>query len=584
MTASNDLIIRNGTVFDGTGAPRRDADVLVRDGRVVAIGPKLSAEGAREIDASGKWVVPGFLDVHTHYDAELEVLPGLEESVRHGVTTVVVGNCSLSAAVGSADQLLDLFCRVESLPRPLLEKWLGGKVSWSTPAGYYDHLDTLPLGPNVASFLGHSNIRLAAMGTERALSKAKPTKTELEKMKGFVREALDAGYLGLSIDMLPWHRWDGDAYKGMSVPSQQAGMPEYSALADVVREAGGILQATPNALKKETVARIFRLSMSGLGKKALKTTIVAAMDVKTDRKVYKLAQIGAKLVSEYLGGNVRFQTLSEPFTNYCDGVFGPLFEEFPAGVAAISASEEERRRMFGTESYRAQFRKQWKSNETRVFHKDLGDMWIVSAPDASMVGKSFRQIAKEKGADEITLFMDLMRDHDRDVRWKTAVTNDRPGPRRELMASPYTLPGFNDSGAHNRNMAFQDGALQMLAQMQAHPETMTMERAVHRLTGETAAWFGLDVGTIAEGKVADITIIDPAKLQTGLSEPIELVDPRLDGEMRMVKRSDEVVRHVIIAGREAFTAGVFAKDLGTTRFGRLLRRTKAATRTYAIAS
>jgi N-acyl-D-aspartate/D-glutamate deacylase len=317
-----------------------------------------------------------------------------------------------------------------------------------------------------------------------------------------VREALDAGYLGLSIDMLPWHRWDGDAYKGMSVPSQQAGMPEYSALADVVREAGGILQATPNALKKETVARIFRLSMSGLGKKALKTTIVAAMDVKTDRKVYKLAQIGAKLVSEYLGGNVRFQTLSEPFTNYCDGVFGPLFEEFPAGVAAISASEEERRRMFGTESYRAQFRKQWKSNETRVFHKDLGDMWIVSAPDASMVGKSFRQIAKEKGADEITLFMDLMRDHDRDVRWKTAVTNDRPGPRRELMASPYTLPGFNDSGAHNRNMAFQDGALQMLAQMQAHPETMTMERAVHRLTGETAAWFGLDVGTIAEGKVA----------------------------------------------------------------------------------
>ena len=278
MTESSELLIRNGIVFDGTGAARRKADVHVRDGRIVAIGAALSAPNARVIEAEGQWVVPGFLDVHTHYDAEVEVIPGLDESVRHGVTTVVIGNCSLSAAVGTADQLLDLFCRVESLPRPLLEKWLGGKVSWSSPREYYAHLETLPLGPNVAGFLGHSNIRLAAMGTKRALSKARPTKTELDTMKNYVQEALEAGFLGLSIDMLPWHRWDGDAFKGTSVPSQQAGMGEYGPLAEVVREHGGVLQATPNALKKETVARIFRLSMSRPGRKALKTTIVAAMD------------------------------------------------------------------------------------------------------------------------------------------------------------------------------------------------------------------------------------------------------------------------------------------------------------------
>lgn len=573
---TDECIIRNGTLFDGTGAPRRNVDLHVKNGRIAAIGSNLGAAGAREIDASGKWITPGFLDIHTHYDAEVEVMPGLDESVRHGVTTVVIGNCSLSAAVGTGEQLVDLFCRVESLPRPLMTKWLGNSVTWKTPSEYYEHLESLPLGPNVASFLGHSNIRLAAMGTERALSSAKPSRAELATMKSYVQEALDHGYLGLSIDMLPWHRWDGDAHKGTSVPSQQATMAEYSALADVVRDAGAVLQATPNALKKETVARIFRLSMSKPGKRPLKTTIVAAMDVKTDRKVYKMAQIGAKLVTEVFRGDVRFQALAEPFTNYCDGVFGPLFEEFSTGVAAISATEAQRRAMFADAGYRKEFRKQWLEKDVRVFHKDLGDMWVVAAPDASMIGKSFRAIAKERGADEVEFFMDLMRDHDRAVRWKTAVTNDRPGPRRELMASPYTLPGFNDSGAHNRNMAFQDGALQMLQQMQAHPETMTMERAVHRLTGEAASWLGVDAGVIAKGKRADLVLLDPKALPSGLSEPIEFVDERLGGEMRMVKRSDSVVTTVLIGGKVAFENGAFAKDYGSVRYGRLLRRGAAS--------
>lgn len=573
--ATYDVVLRNGTVFDGTGRDRFVADVAIAGGKVAAIGPKLEARGARELDVSGKWVTPGFLDMHTHYDAEIEVLPSLDESVRHGVTTVVIGNCSLSAAVGSDEQLLDLFCRVESLPRPLMQKWLQGNVTWRSPKEYYQHLETLPIGPNVASFLGHSNVRLAAMGTDRALRTPKAAPQEIETMKSIVREALDAGFLGLSIDMLPWHRWDGDAYKGVSVPSQQAHPSEYAALADVVRDAGAVLQATPNALKKETVGRIFRLSISPRGKKPLRTTIVAAMDVKTDRRIYKMAQIGAKLVTELLNGDIRFQTLSEPFMNYADGVYTPLFEEFPTGVEAISATPEKRRAMFSDRSFRKRFRKEWKEGGTRVFHKDLGDMWIVAAEDASMVGKSFREVANERGVDELELFLDLLRDQDRALRWKTAVTNDRPGPRRELMASPYTLPGFNDSGAHNRNMAFQDGALQMLQQMQAHPDTMSMERAIHRLTGECAGWLGLDCGVLRAGAAADVVVLDPGKLPSGLSEPIELEDPRLDGEMRMVKRNT-VVEQVFIQGKLAYEHGEVAQALGKERFGRLLRRTATA--------
>lgn len=568
-----DVVIRNGTLYDGTGAPGRRADVGIRDGKVAAIRTRLEGTGAKEIDATGCWVTPGFFDLHTHYDAEIEVLPSLDESVRHGVTSIVMGNCSLSAAAGTDEQLLDLFCRVESLPRPLMEKWLNGNVRWKGPKEYYEHLESLPIGPNVATFLGHSNVRLAAMGTERALREPKATPAEKGAMKAMIREALDAGFLGLSIDMLPWHRWDGEAYKGISVPSQQAHPSEYEELADVVRDAGGVLQATPNALMKQTVLRILSYSVGrAKGRKPLKTTIVAAMDVKTDRKIYKIAQMSARFVTEVLGGDVRFQALAEPFLNYCDGVHTPLFEEFPTGVEAISATAAERRRMFSDPAFRKRFRKEWTAKGQRVFHRDLGDMLVIAAPDASLVGKSFRQIARERGEDEVECLMDLLRDHDSALRFKTEVTNDRPGPRRELMASPYTLPGFNDSGAHNRNMAFQDGALQLLQQMQAHPEVMSIEQAVHRLTGEIAGWLGLDAGVIAEGQHADVVVIDPQKLPYGLSRPIELDDPRLDGHMRMVKRSDGVVREVVIGGRVAFEAGSFAPDFGKTKYGRLLRR------------
>ncbi len=127
-TPNCDVVIRGGRVFDGAGSPGVSADVAIDGGKVQAVGPRLPQQGRREVDAAGCWVMPGMLDIHTHYDAEIEAMPGLEESVRHGVTTVVMGNCSLSAALGTKKDLLDLFCRVESLPRDVLVEMAGRRA------------------------------------------------------------------------------------------------------------------------------------------------------------------------------------------------------------------------------------------------------------------------------------------------------------------------------------------------------------------------------------------------------------------------------------------------------------------------
>ncbi len=567
-------IIRNGTFFDGTGAKGRATDVLLKDGKVAEIGNKIpTPEGAKEINAQGKWVTPGFLDIHTHYDAEVEVLPGLEESVRHGTTTVVFGNCSLSNAIGSEQDMLELFSRVENMPTEVLRKWLKDKITWKTSAEYYEHLDTLPVGPNIASFIGHSNVRIAAMGFERSLTVKKANESELKKMDSIVTEAMEAGYLGLSIDMLPFHRMLGEykeEYKGISVPSQQASIKEYRRLADIVRRFNRVLQATPNAVDKKSVLHLLRMS-SGLFQKPLKTTIVAALDVKSDKKIHLLATGLAEFANNVLAANVRWQALAEPFLNYADGPITPLFEEFPSAVKAIGASPEERKAMFADPAFRKWFRKDWNHKAASVFPRRLDDMWVEKSPIGNHIGKSFAQIAQEEGKDALDLFMDLIAEYDTGIRWYSAVANHRPKERLRLLAHRTTIPGFNDSGAHNVNMAFQDGSLQVLRQALENPDVLPIEKAIYRLTKMAADWIGFDAGSLIKGDRADVVVLDPEKLKTNLGSPIEDYDERLGGSMRLVKRSEGVINHVFIRGEEVFNEQGFHQELGKRKFGQLLR-------------
>ncbi|HEY7769654.1 amidohydrolase family protein, partial [Longimicrobium sp.] len=209
-------LIRNALLYDGDCETGYTADLLVEDGKIAAVSrtPLPEPAGARVIDATGKWVTPGFIDIHTHYDAEVEINPGLSESLRHGVTTVSMGSCGLSLVMGTPDDLADMFTRVEGIPSDYVKGLLREVKDWDGPGDYWAHLGRLPLGPNLASFVGHSTIRAAAMGMERSLSTGnEPTREEMARMDGSLQEALDAGFLGLSLNLLHYDRMDGDRYR-----------------------------------------------------------------------------------------------------------------------------------------------------------------------------------------------------------------------------------------------------------------------------------------------------------------------------------------------------------------------------------
>lgn len=574
-------VIRNGIYFDGLGNKGVKKDIIIRENKIADVLDKAPIiEGAKEIDADGHWVTPGFIDLHTHYDAEVEVMPAIDESVRHGVTTVVFGNCSLSAALGKDKEIVDLFARVENIPAKILSDWIIGNIKWTNVKEYYEHLNSLPVGPNVATFLGHSNLRIDAMGLERAFLEPKANTTELNTMEKNVESALQEGYLGLSIDMLPFHRWAGvydKKYLGISVPSQRAHKSEYFRLADVLRNNDSVLQITPNAVDKTSFVTIMRLSQGGFFKKSLKTSIVAALDLKSNERIYKLLKVLGFIGNDILGAKMMFQTLAEPFMNYGDGPITPLFEEFPSMIKAISAEGDERSILFKDEKFRTQFIKEWNHKAASVFPRALKEMWVVYSPDKHHIGKNFEQIAKEANAEPVAHFMDLMAIYDTKLRWKCETSNHREDVRLELLSYKYCMPGFNDSGAHNVNMAFHDGCLQLLKTAQRFPDILPIEKAIHRITKETADFIKIDAGDISVGKRADLVIIDPSKIQSDVnSNVVEDYHPLLNGSYRLVKRSGKVVKHVFINGIEAYSNNGqigFHEDFGKKKlFGQLLKR------------
>src|SRR5690242_10751218 len=265
-TMAYDVIIRDGLWFDGTGSAPLTRTLGIRDGVVATVSTEpLDETGCPEvIDAAGKWVVPGFLDVHTHYDAEVLLDPGLRESVRHGVTTILLGNCSLSAVYADSDDAADLFSRVEAVPRDYVLGALEAKKTWSTPAEYVRALDELPLGPNVGSMLGHSDLRTAVLGLDRATTDGvRPTEAELNRMADMLDQALDAGLLGMSGMDAPIDKLDGDRYRSRALPSTFATWRERRKLISVLRKRSRILQSAPNT-KNPLEALMFFLTSSRL--------------------------------------------------------------------------------------------------------------------------------------------------------------------------------------------------------------------------------------------------------------------------------------------------------------------------------
>jgi N-acyl-D-aspartate/D-glutamate deacylase len=432
-----DLVVRGGKVFDGTGTAPITADVGVRDGKVTAVAPGLP-DGTRTKDARGKWVMPGLLDVHTHYDAEVLLSPGLGESARHGTTSVILGNCSLSTVYGEADDCADMFARVEALPSDIMHDAVKEAKTWSNPAEYVRALDSLPLGVNVAAFIGHSDIRAAVLGLGRSVDATyRPTRAEIDRMGQMLTDALDAGFVGMSTLRSSFSKLEGTRFPARQLPSTYARWSEFRALNNLLRKRRRVHQSTPNLTRRAEVVRYLAQTLGRGSRNPLKTTFIAAADVKADRKVARLALVAADLAKR----------------------FGP-----------------------------------------RVWNRDLSDAEIVSCPDTAVIGQSFADVARVRGIKPADALLDLTVEHGEKLRWRTIVANDRDNVLDRLQRSPNIQIGFSDSGAHLRNMAFYNFGLRMLERVHRR-RFMPVETAVRRLTGELADWYGLDAGYLREGTV-----------------------------------------------------------------------------------
>ncbi len=564
----NDLALNGGLVFDGTGSKPITASVAIRNGLVTEIRaePFTAGEALRLVDVRGHWVTPGFVDVHTHHDAELEAAPALKQSLAHGITTLFMGSCSLGAVRSDPVDIADMFTRVEAMPREAVLPLLERVKTWKTPKEYRAHLDQVGLGPNVACFVGHSDLRCAAMGLGRSVTASEePTSDELLKMQTWLREGLDAGFLGMSVNTNRWDKLGGDRYRSQPLPSPFATWSEIRSLGNIVRERDRVLQGIPNISAKYDALLFFAHSM-GLWRKALKTSLVSMVDVCSDRLIYKLLGVLTRIVNKVFKGAVKFQGLPMEFAMFVDGLDAPVFEELSAGTAALHLEDlAERRKLLLEPKYRKWFRGQWTSAlSPKVFHRDFRRSSVVACPDAKLVGRSFDDIARERNVHVVDAFLDLCAEHGPALRWRTVIGNDRTEAVQQIVQHPDVTIGFSDAGAHLRNMAFYNFPL-VLLRLAKNTGCLTPERAVHRVTGEIADWFNVDAGKLCVGARADIAVVNPDRLDEKLDDFHEEAMPEFGGGMRLVRRNPDAVPYVLVNGRISVERGEL-RDATAGRF------------------
>ena len=577
-------LIKNGLFFSGNPDEKAiPQDILIDvSGRIQEIGAchSFSEIGVEIIDAEGKWIVPGFINSHTHYDAEILASPGLKESARHGVTTIILGSCSVSAVFNTPEDTADSFTRVEAIPREIMLPLLEKEKIWNTPKEWKSYINKLPLGINIASFIGHSDIRMKAMGIKRSLSDDESaTIQEKEMMLNMLNDALDEGFLGLSTMDNPWDKMDGDRYWSHKTPSFYASWKERKGLIELLRKRDAILQGAPNLVTRVNAFN-YMLASTGVFRKPLKTTMIAMMDLIGDRYIYPLIAFASRSINILGNANFRMQSPPCPFTVYYDGVDSVMFEEFPSGEALRHLAKEldQRDELIQDSQFRDNFKKEIKKKfAPKVWHKDLSKAVIIDCPDSNLIGKNFYEIAEEKNLHPVDVFLDTIIKYDKKIRWTTTIANDRKEKYKDLYNFKYNLISFSDAGAHLNNMAFYNFALKMIKTVQDSIDKgdaiMTMEKCIWRLTKEQGDWFDLDCGYLAKGKMADLVLIDPKNFKN-ITEDVEMEHIQEFGNHeRLVNRNEGVVSRVLVGGKTIFKNEEFAADYGKSRkYGRFIEK------------
>ncbi len=557
MTA--DLVIRGGTVVDGTGAPGYEADVAVTDGVISQVGKRLN--GARTLDASGQVVTPGFVDIHSHYDAQVFWDPALTPSSFHGVTSVVAGNCGFSLAPCRPEQR-DLLARtlqhVEDMDLATLE--IGIPWDFETFPEYLDSVERHGAALNFGCYIGHTAVRLYVMG-EEGYDREQATPDEVARMQDVVRTAMTAGAMGFATSASSTHT--GDA--GRPVPSRLAALAEVEALLRPLHDLDkGVAALLPNEKVKH--ADVYGIQRR-LGRPLTWTALLTVKGypwhegVIADNDAAR-AEGGAVWPQISVRPLVFQMNLREPFTFN----MARAFKELMAG------SDEERLRAYADPTWRARayddlmhgptFRPNWTSLDV-----------AESTAHPELVDRNLADIADERGCTPLDVMLDTSLDEHLETRFRSILANNDPDAIEWLLQREGVLLGLADSGAHVSQLCDACLPTDLLGNWVRERHVIPLERAVHKLTGEPAAVFGLDRpdggrGVLRAGMAADITVFDPETVAPG---PLRRVrDFPADGE-RLTADQPTGMTHTLVNGVPIRLDGAPAPEGLAVRPGRVLR-------------
>jgi N-acyl-D-aspartate/D-glutamate deacylase len=525
---SDDIVIRGGTVIDGTGASARRADVAISHGRITQIAPDL--HGDRELDADGCVVAPGFIDIHTHYDAQVFWDPALRPSSSQGVTTVVAGNCGFTIAPTRAehhDVIVRTLENVEDMDAGSLTE--GIVWDFRTYPEYLELVRSRGTVVNFTAYVGHSSVRLFVMGDD-AYERA-ATREEIQEMCALVVEAIGAGAAGFSTSFAYTHR----GMDGKPVPSRFAERDEVEALFLAAGSTGkGVVLAT--AGEQCTYADMYEYQPR-IGRPFTYPLFALADDRHRpqlelqDEAVARGLQVWPQVTPRPL--TMQF-TMDSPFSLNVSPVFGALMDR----------SRDERLAAYADPDWRARATAQ-------LAEQPMAPRWETCEVSESrrlpeLEGRRVDDLARERGVTPLDVICELALAEDLHTRFRIYIANDADGPVRHLLTHPQVALGLSDAGAHVGQLCDAPLPLDFLGPWVREKQVMPVERAVRKLTGEPADMFGfVDRGYLREGAWADVTVFDPDTVAPG---PIRRVrDFPADGE-RLTAEEPVGLHHVLVNG------------------------------------
>jgi len=565
-----DLRIENGIVIDGSGADRFAADVAVDGGRIVAVGNGVGGQARRVIDAHGQVVAPGFVDLHTHYDAQWFWDPTASSSCWHGVTTVLTGNCGFTLAPVATDAdrsyMQRLFSQVEGVSMDLLDQCLDW--SWRSFGDYLERIRPA-LGVNVAAQVGHSALRHSVMG--EASREREATEDEIAAMAAEVERSLAAGAIGYSTLQADFESGPDD----QPIPSQLASHDELRALAAAVGRAGGGLVTVSPHPGAADISDAYQRLMIDMSKASGGAVLWNAFQHRWDQPERWRDLLEYMRGAEREGARVFSVAKCQRLDLEFDLIDTRLFVWFPSWHEAIMLPEAEKRARFADPAVRARMHAEFSDpaqGPSQMAARERLVVVLESATHPEWIGRNMREIARETGRNLTDAILDLALEDDLATRFVyQGLMNGDMNAVSAILSGPHCLPGVSDAGAHLDMDCGVDFTARLLGYWVREQKLLSLEEAVRRLTSMSFDVLGVaDRGRLAAGAAADIVIFAPDAIG---AEPREWRQDVPGGGRRIVQRAVGV-EQVMVNGEVLIERGehtgalpgqVIERNLGASR-------------------